>query len=125
MEPSGSDGKVSLNMESITWPCEAEETAARTVNKERARSGEAKESSRFFTAPPGYDDAASRHQPEPGPIVAASYGDARSHPLVVERSAWDDVPDTGLRARAAVLVACDDLGHPGDVDRPEDMTGDA
>jgi CTP:molybdopterin cytidylyltransferase MocA len=60
-----------------------------------------------------------------GPIVAASYGDARSHPLVVERSAWDNVPDTGLRARAAVLVACDDLGHPGDVDRPEDMTGDA
>lgn len=60
-----------------------------------------------------------------GPIVAASYEQARGHPLVVGRAAWDDVPDEGLRARDAVLVACDDLGAPGDVDRPEDLPAGA
>ena len=57
-----------------------------------------------------------------GDIVAASYGGARGHPLVVGRDRWHDVPDEGLRARAARLVACDDLGAPGDVDRPEDLS---
>lgn len=58
-----------------------------------------------------------------GPIVAASYDGARGHPLVVARAAWGDVPDDGLRAREPVLVPCDDLGAPGDIDRPEDLTG--
>jgi nicotine blue oxidoreductase len=56
-----------------------------------------------------------------GPVVAASYGGARGHPLVVERSAWDGVPDEGLRALPAILVPCDDLGPPGDVDRADDI----
>ncbi len=55
------------------------------------------------------------------PVVAASYDGVRGHPLVVARSAWDDVPDEGLRVRDPVLVPCDDLGAPGDVDLPEDL----
>jgi len=37
------------------------------------------------------------------------------------RAAWRSVPDEGARALEPVLVACDDLGEPGDVDRPEDL----
>jgi CTP:molybdopterin cytidylyltransferase MocA len=54
-------------------------------------------------------------------IVAASYDGERGHPLVLGRAAWGDVPDEGLRALPARLVPCDDLGAPGDVDRPEDL----
>jgi nicotine blue oxidoreductase len=54
--------------------------------------------------------------------VAASYGGSRGHPLVVGREAWTDVPDAGLHERPARLVPCDDLGAPGDVDRPEDLS---
>ena len=54
-------------------------------------------------------------------IVAASYGGVRSHPLLVARSAWPRVPDEGLRSLPAQLVACDDLGSPGDVDFPSDL----
>ena len=56
-----------------------------------------------------------------GAVVAASYDGARGHPLLVARSAWDDVPDEGLRASPPVLVPCDDLGAPGDVDHPDDL----
>ena len=56
-----------------------------------------------------------------GGIVAASYDGARGHPLVVGRDDWRDVPDGGLHERPARLVPCDDLGAPGDVDRPEDL----
>ena len=55
------------------------------------------------------------------PLVAASYDGSRGHPLVLDRSAWDDIPDEGLRARAPLLVPCDDLGSPGDVDVPADL----
>ena len=55
------------------------------------------------------------------PVVAASYGGVRGHPLLLARSAWRDVPDEGLRARKPLLVGCDDLGVPGDVDRPADL----
>ncbi len=55
------------------------------------------------------------------PFVAASYGGVRGHPVLVARSEWADVPDEGLRLREPLLVPCDDLGAPGDVDRPEDL----
>ena len=58
---------------------------------------------------------------EGAPLVAASYGGMRGHPLLLARTAWRDVPDEGLRARVPLLVACDDLGGPGDVDRPADL----
>ena len=55
------------------------------------------------------------------PVVAASYGGDRGHPLVVARPAWDGIPDEGLRSADALLVPCDDLGSPGDVDYPADL----
>ena len=55
------------------------------------------------------------------PLVAASYGGVRGHPLLVARSEWADIPDEGLRAREPLLVQCDDLGSPGDVDFPSDL----
>jgi nicotine blue oxidoreductase len=56
-----------------------------------------------------------------GEVVAASYGGSRGHPLLLPRSAWNDVPDDGLRVRDVTLVPCDDLGAPGDVDTPADL----
>jgi nicotine blue oxidoreductase len=56
-----------------------------------------------------------------GAVVAASYGGVRGHPVVLDRSTWDSIPDEGARALDPVLVPCDDLGAPGDVDRPEDL----
>jgi nicotine blue oxidoreductase len=56
-----------------------------------------------------------------GGLLAASYGGIRGHPFLLARSEFGDVPDEGLRAREPALVPCDDLGAPGDVDRPEDL----
>jgi nicotine blue oxidoreductase len=56
-----------------------------------------------------------------GAVVAAGYGGVRGHPVLLDRSVWPQVPDEGARALEPVLVACDDLGSPGDVDAPEDL----
>jgi len=56
-----------------------------------------------------------------GDVVAASYGGVRGHPVVLDRAMWERVPDEGARSLDPVLVSCDDLGSPGDVDRPEDL----
>jgi CTP:molybdopterin cytidylyltransferase MocA len=56
-----------------------------------------------------------------GDVVAASYAGDRGHPVVLGRAAWDSVPDEGARALDPVLVPCDDLGAPGDVDVPADL----
>ena len=56
-----------------------------------------------------------------GRVVAASYDDARGHPLVIGREDWAEIPDEGLHGRPVRLVPCDDLGSPGDIDRPEDL----
>jgi CTP:molybdopterin cytidylyltransferase MocA len=56
-----------------------------------------------------------------GDLLAASYDGTRDHPLLVARALWSDVPDEGLRVREPLLVPCDDLRAPGDVDRPEDL----
>jgi nicotine blue oxidoreductase len=58
---------------------------------------------------------------ETGGIVAASYDGERGHPLVLGRDDWAGIPDEGLRGRHVRLVACDDLGRPGDVDTPSDL----
>jgi CTP:molybdopterin cytidylyltransferase MocA len=55
------------------------------------------------------------------PVVAASYGGRRGHPVLLARSAWTDVPDEGARGLPALLVPCDDLGAPGDVDRADEV----
>ena len=54
-------------------------------------------------------------------VLAASYGGERGHPVLLARAAWDSVPDEGARALAPMLVPCDDLGAPGDVDYPDDL----
>jgi CTP:molybdopterin cytidylyltransferase MocA len=56
-----------------------------------------------------------------GDALAASYGGVRGHPVLLARSVWNDVPDEGARALVSAFVHCDDLGHPGDVDYPEDL----
>lgn len=57
-----------------------------------------------------------------GDLVAAAYGGVRGHPLAVGRASWEAVPTEGLRAVRPRLVPCDDLGDPGDVDTPDDLT---
>jgi CTP:molybdopterin cytidylyltransferase MocA len=54
-------------------------------------------------------------------VVAATYGGNRGHPVLLARPAWERVPDEGARSLPALLVPCDDLGAPGDVDVPEDL----
>ncbi len=55
-----------------------------------------------------------------GERLAATYdGVNRSHPVLLARSAWDEIPDEGARALAVTLIPCDDLREPGDVDTPE------
>jgi CTP:molybdopterin cytidylyltransferase MocA len=54
-------------------------------------------------------------------VVAATYGGVRLHPVLLARSAWDRIPDEGARTLDAVLVSCDDLGPPGDVDFADEV----
>ena len=55
------------------------------------------------------------------PMLAASYGGLRGHPVLLARSAWSSIPDEGARALEPRLVPCDDLGYPGDVDTADDL----
>lgn len=55
-------------------------------------------------------------------VVAASYGGERGHPVLVPRSVWPQIPDEGARVLPVVLVPCDDLGSPGDVDFADDVS---
>ena len=57
-------------------------------------------------------------------ILAASYGGDRGHPVLLARAAWSRVPDEGARALEPVLVPCDDLGTPGDVDLADEWDED-
>jgi nicotine blue oxidoreductase len=54
-------------------------------------------------------------------IVAATYGGDRGHPVLLARPVWERVPDQGARSLPALLVRCDDLGPPGDVDSTDDL----
>jgi nicotine blue oxidoreductase len=74
-----------------------------------------------LVAPDAIGRVVAAWRASPGEIVAASYGGARGHPLVLGRDAWERVPDDGLRSLPVHLVPCDDLGPPGDVDTPEDL----
>jgi CTP:molybdopterin cytidylyltransferase MocA len=74
-------------------------------------------------APEAVDRIVAAWQAGAGDVVAASYDGVRGHPLLVARSLWGEIPDDGLRVREPALVPCDDLGAPGDVDRPEDLPG--
>ena len=54
-------------------------------------------------------------------IVAATYAGNRGHPVLLTRAVWDRIPDEGARSLPALLVPCDDLGPPGDVDFADDL----
>lgn len=56
-----------------------------------------------------------------GEILAASYGGERGHPVLLGRSVWSRIPHEGARAFEPVLIPCDDLGPPGDIDRPDQL----
>jgi CTP:molybdopterin cytidylyltransferase MocA len=58
-----------------------------------------------------------------GEIVAASYCSDRGHPILLARGVWPRIPDEGARALDPVLVPCDDLGSPGDVDLADEIPG--
>jgi len=72
-------------------------------------------------APEALDRIVGAWRADAGEVVAASYGGVRGHPVVLDRAVWESVPDEGARALNPVLVPCDDLGDPGDVDRPADL----
>jgi CTP:molybdopterin cytidylyltransferase MocA len=72
-------------------------------------------------APAAVDRVVAAWREGAGAVVAASYGGVRGHPVVLGRAVWGSVPDEGARAFEPVLVPCDDLGEPGDVDLPEDL----
>ena len=68
-------------------------------------------------APEAVERVAAAWRDGGGDVVAASYAGLRGHPVLLARAAWESVPDEGARALEPVLVPCDDLGSPGDVDR--------
>jgi len=57
----------------------------------------------------------------PAPIVAATYAGTRPHPVLLARDAWAGIPDEGAKTLDAVLVSCDDLSPPGDVDFADEV----
>lgn len=72
-------------------------------------------------APAAVDRIVAAWRAGAGDVLAASYRGERGHPVALARSVWGVVPDGGGRLLEAVLVPCDDLGSPDDVDTPEDL----
>jgi CTP:molybdopterin cytidylyltransferase MocA len=56
-----------------------------------------------------------------GRVVAATYGGTRLHPVLLDRDVWQEIPDEGAKSLDAVLVSCDDLSPPGDVDFADEV----
>ena len=59
---------------------------------------------------------------DPPHAVAADYGAGRSHPVLIPRALWSELPSAGEtpgRALPTLLVDCRDLTAPGDVDYPQ------
>jgi nicotine blue oxidoreductase len=74
-------------------------------------------------SPAAIDRVAEAWRETGATVLAASYEGVRGHPVLLARAAWADLPDDGARAFEPVLVPCDDLGSPGDVDVPSDLPG--
>ena len=72
-------------------------------------------------APASVDRVVQAWRDGSGDVVAASYGGNRGHPVVLARSVWAGIPDEGARGLEPVLVPCDDLGTPGDVDFADEV----
>jgi CTP:molybdopterin cytidylyltransferase MocA len=74
-----------------------------------------------YVSPLAIDRVIEAWRSADGDVLAAAYRGERGHPVLIARSGWARVPDEGARALEPVLVPCDDLGEPGDVDYPEDL----
>jgi CTP:molybdopterin cytidylyltransferase MocA len=72
-------------------------------------------------APKALDRVIETWRESGAPVVAASYGGIRLHPVLIAREVWKEIPDEGAKRLDAVLVACDDLGPPGDVDFADEV----
>jgi CTP:molybdopterin cytidylyltransferase MocA len=72
-------------------------------------------------APEAIDRVITAWRGGAGKALAASYEGRRGHPVLLERSVWGDIPDEGARELVSAFVHLDDIGHPGDVDYPEDL----
>lgn len=72
-------------------------------------------------APEAIDRVIAAWREGTAPVVAATYGGIRLHPVLLARPAWPGVPDEGAKGLDAVLVACDDLDPPGDVDFADEV----
>jgi nicotine blue oxidoreductase len=72
-------------------------------------------------APAAVDRVIAAWRDSRADVLAASYGGERGHPVLLGRAVWSRVPDEGARPLGAVLVECDDLGAPGDVDFADDV----
>jgi CTP:molybdopterin cytidylyltransferase MocA len=72
-------------------------------------------------APEAIDRVITAWRGGTGDALAASYAGVRGHPVLLDRSVWNDVPDEGARALVQQFVHCDDLVHPGDVDYASDL----
>jgi CTP:molybdopterin cytidylyltransferase MocA len=73
-------------------------------------------------APEAIDRIVAAWREGAGDVVAASYGGNRGHPVLLDRGIWAQIPDEGARALEPALIPCDDLGAPGDIDVPEDLS---
>jgi CTP:molybdopterin cytidylyltransferase MocA len=71
--------------------------------------------------PAAVDRVVSAWQVGRGEILAASYGGVRGHPVLLARDVWERIPDDGARALEPVLIPCDELEYPGDVDFAQDL----
>jgi CTP:molybdopterin cytidylyltransferase MocA len=75
---------------------------------------------------PGLDPAAidrviAAWREQPAPVVAATYEGIRLHPVLLGREVWPQIPDEGAKDLDAVLISCDDLSPPGDVDFADEV----
>ncbi|HZE28919.1 MAG TPA: nucleotidyltransferase family protein [Gaiellaceae bacterium] len=71
--------------------------------------------------PAAIDRVIAAWRAERAPVVTATYGGTRLHPVLLAREAWAGIPDEGAKKLDAVLVPCDDLSPPGDVDFADDV----
>jgi nicotine blue oxidoreductase len=71
--------------------------------------------------PQAVDRVIARWREDRPPVVAATYDGTRLHPVLLDRAVWEQVPDEGAKGLDAVLVSCDDLSSPGDVDFADEL----
>jgi nicotine blue oxidoreductase len=72
-------------------------------------------------APEAIDRVLAAWRESGADVVAATYGGIRLHPVLLARSIWQEIPDDGAKSLDAVLVPCDDLEPPGDVDFADEL----